>query len=169
MYNPGVAQGRWAPSLFRGCFGHCPNLLRMICAVGSSPDTVPKEAPPQGLMFVFRMNTSILITLKKTHIIQFTLLITNTQMCALAWQNARSDRVCLDFSLLLSLYQDKESKQRSRTAPTCYIDECKNAGSFTITLLQPVCVTPGCSGPLGPSTGTDICFSNEHFDIHSFK
>jgi len=28
----------------------------------------------------------------------------------LARQNARSDRVCLDFSLLLSLHQGKESK-----------------------------------------------------------
>jgi len=27
-----------------------------------------------------------------------------------ARQNARSDQVCLDFSLVLSLYQDKESK-----------------------------------------------------------
>jgi hypothetical protein len=71
-------------------------------------------------------------------------------MCALAWQNARSDRVCLDFSLLLSLYQDKESKYRLRIAPTCYTDAFENVGGLTVILFQPLCVTPGRSGPLGP-------------------
>ena len=81
------------------------------------------------------------------------------------------------------------------------LDGFENAGDLTVTLLHPLCVTPGRSGPLGPvpipgllwplpksaahdlccrgfarhrtqrgpSTGTDVCFSNEHFDIHSFK
>ncbi len=38
----------------------------MICAVEASPDTVPKEAPPQGLMFVFSSNISIYKAIKKS-------------------------------------------------------------------------------------------------------
>jgi hypothetical protein len=42
-------QGRWAPSLLRGCFGRYQNVLRIILIDDASPVTTPKEAAPQGL------------------------------------------------------------------------------------------------------------------------
>jgi len=65
-----VAQGRWASSLFQGCFGLCQNLLRMILTALAFARHRPQRGPSTGTdekMFIksysfvsLRLKTSIL-------------------------------------------------------------------------------------------------------------
>jgi len=53
-------------------------------------------------------------------------------------------------------------------------NKIKNAGSFTVTLLQPVCVTPGRSGPLGLVFAPTLLWplskcAAHHFDCHRIR
>jgi hypothetical protein len=49
------APGPRAPSLLRGCFSFCQNVLRIVLPAVASLGTESKEAAPQGLYSIFRL------------------------------------------------------------------------------------------------------------------
>ncbi len=54
-----VAPGPRAPSLLRGCFSFCRDMLRIIPSAFATLGTEPKEAAPQGLTSDCKQNVAL--------------------------------------------------------------------------------------------------------------
>ncbi len=98
-----------------------------MCALARQNARSDREAPPQGLMFVFSLMDITAYSLP---------LISVDSLPLISVQ-----------SLPLGIIKAKKVNRDRAKRSACYNDEFKNARSHTVTLLQLVCVNPGHSRP----------------------